>query len=470
MDWLSRILDLISTNEATLSGLAAVFGIVGVTSAVGYRIAGLVRRNPVHVDSTSSSFTSEPVNARTSHVQSRADVSATEKPSVAVLPFRNISNDDDKDYFADGMTEDIITGLSRTGHLSVKSRSATFGLRDQLTDLRALGADLKVGYLVDGSVRPVARNVRISVQLVATSTGNSLWAEKFDRPAEELFEIQDEVIAGITSALGAVITKAESARASALTPQTLSAWEAVQRASFYRGADGNSEDETNKSIEELRAAVASEPEYAYAHSMLAWILNYRALNALTDDPASDYRESKPHLQKGLALAGDDAFNLNLCAGALGYAFEFERAEALCHRALEIDPNFADAYFNLAQIYTFTGRFEDAHAALDRVVAMAPDGPMWRYYDWYRASAFLWAKRFAEAEPLIRATIERSPSYTAPYIHLATVLARQNRPQEATDVLRRLTEVNPRFGLERVRLMYAKRPKIAEQLAAVWPDA
>lgn len=353
------------------------------------------------------------------------------KPTVVVLPFSNLSDDVEKAFFAEGITEDLVMDLSRGRYLSVKTTYE----KDQGSD--AL-------YVVKGSVRSMANRIRINVQLTNASTDETLWAERFDRRADELFEVQDEVTASITSALGAQVSKAESVRAAGLHPKALSAWEAVQRASFYRGAAGNSEEETNHSIEELRRATVAAPEYAYAHSMLAWILNYRALNVLTDYPEADYAEAQPHLEKGLSLAENDPFNLNICGGALSYIGEYDRAERLCERALSIDPNFVDAFFNLASIYTYTDRHDLADETLDRVERLAPNGPMSRYYDYYRSMLRLFQGHLDEAASLLRSTIEQAPDYPAPYLHLAVTYAEQGMMKEAADVLVRLKALSPAF--------------------------
>lgn len=383
------------------------------------------------------------------------------KPSIAVLPFVNMSDEKEKEYFADGMTEDIITGLSLSKHLSVKSRTSTFTYKGQSPDIRRVGQDLDATYVVEGSVRPIGDRVRITVQLITADTGDHLWAEKYDRPASQLFEIQDDVIASITSAVGAVLKKEESLRASRLTPNSLSAWQAVQRASFYRGADGNSEEETNKSIEELRTATQADPDYAYAHSMLAWILNYRGLNGLTDNPVADFQEAQEHLQKGLSLATDDPFNLNICGGAFGYVGQFAKAEELSVRALEIDPNYADVYFNLGSIYSYMGRFEEAEQALDRVENMAPSGPMSRYYKWYRGSLRSLEGQHAEAAELIRTTIDQAPSYASPYFYLAISLDALGRRQEATETIARALKMNPNLTLKRMSIIVSAHPNPEE---------
>ena len=155
------------------------------------------------------------------------------------------------------------------------------------------------------------------------------------------------------------------------------------------------------------------------------------------------------MQKGLALAGDDPFNLNLCAGAFGYLGQVEKAEELCNRALAIDPNFADVYFNLAQVYSAAGRFEKAEKALDRVEETAPGGPISRYYDWYRSMLRSWQGQHEAAEQLQRSTIDQTPSYTSPYVYLAIFLAEQGKNSEAAQVLDRVLTINPNLTVERL---------------------
>ena len=371
------------------------------------------------------------------------------RPSVAVLPFVNMSGDADHEYFADGMTEDVITGLSASRHIAVKSRTTAFAYKGQSPDPRQLARELGVEYVVEGSVRSIGDRVRITVKLIAAASADHLWAEKYDRPAAELFDIEDEVISKITGAVGATLAKSESLRAAGVHPQSLSAWQAVQRGAFYRGASGNSETETNESIGELRAATRDEPDYAYAHSMLAWMLLYRAVNGLSDDNRSDFEEARDHLARGLSLAPDDAFNLNICGGAYSYMGDADRGEELCLRALSIDPNYADANFNLALIYSQQGRHEEAHATLDIVERVAPNGPISRYYEWYRSGFFLRARDYAAAEPLVRTAIEKAPAYATPYVHLVGILLERGRDSEAEEVAARVLAINPKLRERRM---------------------
>ncbi len=305
------------------------------------------------------------------------------KPGIAVLPFVNMSDDQENEYFADGMTEDIITGLSFSQHLSVKSRTSTFSYKGTSPDIREVGKTLGVAYVAEGSVRPMGDRIRITVQLIEAASGNHIWAEKYDRPTDALFDVQDEVIDAITSALGAGLTKAEANLARKLKPGSLSAWQVVQKAlllefGYQEGKYGSYLDDTIKAV---REAAHKEPDYAYAHSLLAWLLNMKVTNGVSNNRRADLEEAKNHLRYGLSLAPEDPFNINLCAAALGYVGKNERAEKLCLKALHINPNFPDVYFTLAQVYAYVGRFEEAEEALDTLETMAPNGLSSLYAPW-----------------------------------------------------------------------------------------
>lgn len=437
MEWLIA-------NETVLSGIAAVLAISGGALAVGYRLLRVLKAR-----STSGRTSGDDASD-----QESADVppglgapAASEKPSIAVLPFLNMSDDKNKEYFADGMTEDLITGLSVGKHLAVKSRTSTFAYKGKSQDIRKVGKELHAKYVVEGSIRPMEDRVRITVQLILAETGDHLWANKYDRPAGELFDIQDDVLSSITSSLGANISRAESFQASSRKPKTLGAWEAVQRAPFFRDIDGNSVEVINESIEELRRATADEPDYAYAHSMLAWLLFMRAINGLSDDRSRDIADGLENLHRGMSLGGDDPYNLYLSASALGYAGQLERSIQLCFRALELDPNFGDVDFALAHAYTFLKRFEEAEAALDRVEKRAAQGSISRYYQWYRGILRFHEQRYEECEQLCRLTIEKAPNYTTPYMFLAFALDAQGRTGAARHVAQRALAINPKLRIQ-----------------------
>ncbi|PHR54240.1 MAG: hypothetical protein COA47_15745 [Robiginitomaculum sp.] len=398
------------------------------------------------------------------------------KPGIAVLPFVNMSDDKENEYFADGMTEDIITGLSFSQHLSVKSRTSTFSYKGTSPDIREVGKTLGVEYVAEGSVRPMGKRIRITVQLIEAASGNHIWAEKYDRPTDALFDVQDEVIDAITSALGANLTKAEANRARKLKPSSLSAWQVVQKALLlgFGHKDASYSNLLGDNINAVRKTAQNEPDYAYAHSLLAWLLNMKVTNGVSDNWRVDLEEAKEHMQHGLSLAPNDPFNLNLCAAALGYVGKNDRAEELCLKALQINPNFPDVYFTLSQVHAYEGRFEKAEEALDTLEAMAPNGIASVFAPWYRAISKSMQGDHKQAEKLLRHVYEIAPNYHLPYIFMAISLDALGRRDEAKEAIVKMLELQPKITVKRISSNIGAHPDPEEGkrriqvLGELWP--
>jgi TolB-like protein len=211
----------ISENEALLSGIAAMIVVAGVVfTPFG---VGLRRFLGSRSNGATGSAAAPPDQETGSPGQT------TNKPSIAVLAFANMSNDSEQEFLADGMTEDIITGLAASRHLFVVSRNSTFAYKGQSPDIRDVGRELGVRYVLEGSVRRVGDKLRVTVQLIETASGSHLWAEKYDRPVAEMFEVQDEVVARIGGSLVAQLSSAEWERSQREPPANLGAWELTQR-------------------------------------------------------------------------------------------------------------------------------------------------------------------------------------------------------------------------------------------------
>ena len=227
---INEILSWLSDQESALSALAALVVITGVTlSPLGAGLRGFLsqrelsedklRNNDTATLATSSAILAPAVSTESSGTDDPHDTPPpliTDKPSIAVLPFINMSDDKEKEYLADGMTEDILTGLSCDSRLFVIARNSTFAYKGQSPDIRTVGKELGVRYVLEGSIRPVAKRLRITVQLIETDTGSHVWADKIDRPLAEIFDIQDEVVDSLVSALCANLGVAEGKRAARL--------------------------------------------------------------------------------------------------------------------------------------------------------------------------------------------------------------------------------------------------------------
>ncbi len=218
MDWLTQIGNWIADNESLLSGLAALVVVIGVfVSPLGVGLRKL----------TGGATDKQVQNKIEDGEHSAQEASPAAGPSIAVLPFENMSDDSEQAFLADGMTEDIITGLAAMPRLTVTARNSTFAYKGQSPDIRDVGRDLGVRYVLEGSVRRVNEKIRVTAQLIEAESGNHLWADKYDRLYADIFDVQDEVVSDIAGALSLQITQAEVARARTVPPSNLAAWELV---------------------------------------------------------------------------------------------------------------------------------------------------------------------------------------------------------------------------------------------------
>jgi adenylate cyclase len=397
------------------------------------------------------------------------------KPSLAVLPFANLSDSSEQDFLADGMTEDLITGLSANRHLSVVARNSTFAYKGRAPDIRAVGRELGVRYVLEGSVRRVGERLRTTAQLIEAETGAHLWAEKYDRPYGDIFAVQDELIASIAGALNAQLTAAEYARARRGKPSELGAWERVQRAligTIHRLTG----EQSRATIAELREAVALDPGYAYAHSALAWMLYAAIINGWTDDIASAAAEAGPHLKAALEGGNDDPLTLFYAGAAYLYSGRWERAIRVLESSLARNPHQPDVHLHLGNACGYLGRFAVAHQHFDRAEQLAPSGGLSLHYGWYRSTVLGFEGRYPEAVALLEDFLPKAARYSAPRIMLALYLDALGRRDEARSVIERTVRENPDLNLEGLALFVVAHPDPeqgrarAAALREYWPRA
>ena len=325
MEFLSQAGNWISENEALLSGIAAMIVVAGVgLTPLGAGLRRLLRgaRHAADMRDSSESRRGEGRASGSNAVQFSAP---NDRPSIAVLPFVNISADSEQAFLAEGMTEDIITGLAATRHLFVVSRNSTFAYKGQSPDIREVGRALGVRYVLEGSVRRVGEKLRTTVQLIDAASGNHLWAEKYDRPYSEMFEVQDEVVSDIAGALSLQITSAEFSRSRRAAPSSLGAWELVQRGlnqTFYETPCLRS---SREALGALKAAVELDPHYAYARAACSWLLFSAAINGWTDDPQAALREGQAELSAALELDTTDPLTQYYLGAAYVYSGRHEKA-------------------------------------------------------------------------------------------------------------------------------------------------
>lgn len=365
-----------------------------------------------------------------------------EKPSIAVLPFQNLSGDPEQEYFADGMVEDIITGLSRIKWLFVIARNSTFTYKGRMVDVKQVGQELGVRYVLKGSVRKAADRVRITGQLIDAATGAHVWAERFDRRLEDIFALQDEITLSVVGAIEPSLRNAEIERAKRKRPENLDAYDLVLRAIPYVYVA--MPEEAANALPLLQQALALEPNYAGAHGWLAWcheILFVRAgfkeenraaaihhaRAAIThgrDDPmalslgawgVSMVEHDRPTafeaFEQALGLSPSSSFTLFLGSVAMAYAGEAERATEWAERALRVSPLDRLNYFSfhaLALGHLLRGRYEDAASAGRRGVQSMPNLSVSHSL---LAAALVKLDRMAEAKAAAARVLALSPSFS-----------------------------------------------------------
>jgi TolB-like protein len=301
---------------------------------------------------------------------------APKATTIAVLPFENMSPDPEQEYLSDGLTEDIITDLSRWRTLAVSSRHSTFRFKGKPVDVMAVGRELGARFMVEGSVRRIGERIRISVQLIDAQSGNHVWAERFDRPASELFEVQDELVRTIVGTLAGRVEATEAERLRRKPPSSLAAYELTLRGNWLNWNDPVTNTEARKAFEQ---AIELDPDYGLPHSLLAVMLRLAWVDDL--DAADDLLDRALRLaQRGVELAeGENAAHMSLAYVHL-YRGEFDQAEYRIERALALNPANPRNQAEYGMLQPYLGRPELALEFLHRARKADPYfGPLWYWH-------------------------------------------------------------------------------------------
>ncbi len=387
-----------------------------------------------------------------------------DKPSIAVLPFQNMSGDAEQEYFCDGMVEDIITGLSRINWLFVIARNSSFVYKGKPIDVKQVGHELGVRYVLEGSVRKAGNRVRITGQLIEAETGAHVWADKYDGAIEDVFDLQDQITASIVGVIEPNLRRAEIERAQRKHPGNLGAYDLYLRALPHLASlmpeDGRI------GMEFLDEALKLDPRYAVAHAYLAWALEMRVMRAGFSE--ADAAAGVRHARAALDYGADDATALAVATIPLLYlGHDFAAASGAVARALSLNGSSAVALFRGAIIHGFSGdaALAEDHAA--RALRLSPFDPLSFMAHAGRGHVRFRAGKFDEAASCYFDAAQANPRFSTLYVMQAAALAMAGRLDEAKSVARRLLELQPSF---RVRpyldfLSAFVRPEYATPLAA-----
>jgi TolB-like protein/class 3 adenylate cyclase len=362
-----------------------------------------------------------------------------DKPSIAVLPFANISGDPEQEYFADGMVDEIITALSRIRWLFVIAQNSSFSYKGHSPDVKQVGRDLGVRYVLQGSVRKAGQRVRITGQLIDAATGAHLWADRFDGSLEDVFDLQDKVAASVAGVIEPALQAAETARSAGRPTADLTAYDLYLRAHAMYFSSARRIPEALRLLEQ---AIARDPRYGPALAHAAVCCNRLVIDGRSEDPAADRLKGADFARRALEVAGDDPGILVDAASTLAYfAEDIGAMMALVDRALALNPNYARGWHISGVLRMFAGQPDTAIEHVETSLRLSPRARIGSSLSFIGAAHFL-SRRFDEAVPKLLLAIQDDPGYPTPYRWLAACYAHMGRLDDAREIVARLRAVTP----------------------------
>ena len=378
-------------------------------------------------------------------VESTRALALPDKPSIAVLPFENMSGDPEQEYFADGMVEEIITALSRFKWLFVIARNSSFTFKGQAVDVKEVGRSLGVRYILEGSVRKASGKVRITGQLIDASTGTHIWADRFERDLTDIFALQDEITVAVVSAIQPKLLQTEIAMATRRRPENLTAYDCYLRArqQFYSS--------TREGVAETKRladrALELDPRFGLVAALAGICHSRNVLFGYVADPQFDRTEAVRLCRLALSFDDSDADTFAWAAFISAYmADDCEGGVELADRAVALNPNSHEAWSNRGWVYRAAGLPEEAVHSFERAIRMSPIDPLLHRSFAGMGFAFIELRRFDEAIVAGKKAQRQNPSYSAAYRCLASAFAHLGRDAEAREAAACLLETDPAFTI------------------------
>jgi TolB-like protein len=446
--WNGRII----SESALSSRITAVRQAVGDSGAQqrlirtiarkGFRFVGEIREEQA---CGGSSFAKPPLQMTVTASQPPLP----DKPSIAVLPFQNLSGDLEQEYFADGVVEDIISALSRMRWLFVIARNSSFTYKGRTVDVKQVGRELGVRYVLEGSVRKSANRVRITGQLIDASTGAHVSADRFDGDIEDIFDLQDRITSTVVGAIGPKLEQAEIERARRKPTESLDAYDYFLRAmaSFYQRSRKANDD----ALQLFYKAIEFDPDFATAYGMAAWCHAWRNLNGWTTDRSKEIAEGARLAWRAVELGKDDAVALARGGHALALIVgDLDSGVAFIDRALLLDPNLARAWYAGGWVRAYRGELEMAIEHQARAMRLSPLDPNLFLMKVGTAFAHMLADRFDEASSWAEGAFREEPNYHPTAIVTAASNALAGRLQEAGHAMERLRQIDPTLRISNLK--------------------
>ncbi len=379
----------------------------------------------------------------------------TEKPSIAVLPFTNMSGDPEQEYFSDGITEDIITALTCFRSFSIIARNSTFMYKGQSVNVRCVADELRARYVVEGSIRKAGNRVRITAQLIDAISGNHIWAERFDRDLEDIFAVQDEIVETITGRLGSEVDLLERQRAERKPTRNLDAWGCYHlgMSQFYEfSKDGNREAQRL-----FRRAIELDPKFGPAYSRLAYSVVLGMVYFDAEPNAETLDDALATARTAVAIDDKDAW-AHLAVGRIHLArCEYDSCIAECEAAIKLNPYLATAHCALGDSLAYMELLEESIPRFEEAIRLSPHDPWrWGFFS-YRSLAHLFMKQHEAAVKWANKAIRVPNCHYWANAHLVSALGHLGRIDEARAAVKELLRRKPEFSCSfaRTHLFYIK---------------
>jgi TolB-like protein/Tfp pilus assembly protein PilF len=408
--------------------------------------------------------------AQTKHATHQNQFSASmpqipDKPSIAVLPFANMSGDSEQEYFVDGIAEDLITALSQFRWFFVIARGSSFTYKKRSIDIKQIGRELGVRYILEGSVRKAANRLRITGQLTDTSTGVNLWADRFDGEIEDIFDLQDRITANVAGAIAPKLEQAEIERAKQKPTDSLDSYDY-----YLRGMAGLhlwAKEANAEALQMFYKAIEIDPNFAAAYGMAARCYSQRKFSGWMTDAAHETSEAERLARRAAELGRD--IPVALCTAGLalaGVVGELDEGADLIGRALQLNPNLAWAWQFNGWVKVLCGEPDAAIESLDRAMRLSPQDPHIFNMRAVTASAHFFAGRFSEAAAWAEKAIRDRPSYPFANIIYPASKALLGEMEDARAATARLRKLDPTLRISSLRELYPLR---READFVLWSD-
>ena len=367
--------------------------------------------------------------------------------SIVVLPFENLSGDKEQEYFADGLTDDLTTDLSHLPDSFVIARNTAFTYKGKPVDMKQIGRELGVRYVLEGSVRRDGEKVEVNSQLISTETGAHVWADRFEGERSKIGELQVDVVSRLARSLGVELVKAEALRSMRERPNNPDATDLAMRASARFNSSGDSKSITSDVIDLSERALALDPQNERAMVALSGTLADRVTNQWSDDPAGDLARAEKVANSALALQPDDASAHMAMAQVFFDKQQWRAAISQAEAALADDPNYADAHANLGFWNVFLGHSENSFAGLETALRLSPRDPNVSWWQFYMCHARTHLAQWEQAIEWCGKSIASGNQSMYPFIDLTAAYAWTGHDKEAKETVAQLRKLYPDFTVQ-----------------------